>query len=301
MSLAILRAVRRLRHLFAVFFGLIPLVLPAMVDAQQDSFRWMDFHSPKDQDIVVWVTRALDGEHWTAIRDVGVMFDAALVVTTARATPEASPGGDTFEVWSVSLTTHARTPLLKGVNLHWLDWIEFGDGGPAELGATYDDCNQCAATSYFTAFHYDRAQHIWAPRWMRGGQAVPLGSSAAPEGVMVTRVDALLAEPSGRSMLGTWSRFDYGKQKPAEDFLYRYDLDPVTGLDRTEFLSGKEAEGMKQRLCGVQPGTAILARGQDSPLCQAAVHPRAERHPVTTPPANNQGRSVPPGSRKQPR
>ena len=30
--------------------------------AQQDSFRWMDFHSAKDQDIVVWVTRSLEAE-----------------------------------------------------------------------------------------------------------------------------------------------------------------------------------------------------------------------------------------------
>src|ERR1019366_10125489 len=52
--------------------------------AQQDPFRWMDFHSEKDQDIVVWVTRALNAEKWTAIREIGVQYDAALVVTTLR-------------------------------------------------------------------------------------------------------------------------------------------------------------------------------------------------------------------------
>ena len=55
---------------------------------------------------------------------------------------------------------------------------------------------------------------------------------------------------------------------------------------------------MKQRLCGVQGAVAGLARGQDSALVPADVHPRPERRPTTTPPANNQGRSVPPGAKK---
>jgi hypothetical protein len=97
-------------------------------------------------------------------------------------------------------------------------------------------------------------------------------------------------------MVGTWNHFDYGKAKPAEDFVYRYDLDSFTGLERTQLLSGKEADALKQRLCGVQGGG--VARGQDSALCQQTVHPRTERRPVTTPPANNQGRSMPPGSHR---
>jgi hypothetical protein len=279
------------------FAAMAALLVAPRAGAQEDSFRWVDFHAAKDQDIVVWVTRAMDSEKWNAIREIGVIYDAALVVTTSRTNPQASPSGDAFQMWSVSLTTHAKTPLLKGVNLHWLDWMQFGDGTGQEMAVTYDDCNGCAATMYFTAFHYDRAQHIWAPRWMRGGQAVPLWTTAMPDGVDVTRVYAVLAAPSGHQILATWSHFDYGKQKPAEDFLYQYDLDPFTGLDRTDFLSGKEADAMKQRLCSVQPGAAAFARGQDSALCQQTVHPRAERRPTITPPANNQGRSVPPGTR----
>ena len=125
---------------------------------------------------------------------------------------------------------------------------------------------------------------------------MPIWSAGAPEGVTVTRVYAMLSGPNGRELVGTWNHFDYGKEKPAEDFVYRYDLDPFSGLERTQLLSGKEAEAMKQRLCGVQAGSERLARGQDSPLCRQTVQPRPERRPVTTPPPNNQGRSVPPGS-----
>jgi len=268
----------------------------ATLHGQEDSFRWMDFHSAKDQDVIVWVTRALEAEKWSSIREIGVLYDAALVVTTLRINPEASPSSDTFNLWSISLTTHALTPLLKGVNLRWLDRMQFSGNPQRELGLLYDDCGECAATTYFSALYYDRSQHIWNAHWMRGGQAVPIWSAATSAEVTVTHVYAALAEPDGRQLVGTWNHFDYGKQKPAEDFVFRYDLDSFSGLERTQLLSGKDAEAMKQRLCLAQGGAGGLVRGQDSALCEQTVHPRAERRPTTTPPANNQGRSTPPGA-----
>ena len=286
----------RFRFLFSLGWMLVALSNHGSLHAQEDSFRWMDFHSAKDQDVIVWVTRALEAEKWSSIREIGVLYDAALVVTTLRSNPEASPSSDTFNLWSISLTTHALTPLLKGVNLRWLDRMQFSGNPQRELGLLYDDCGECAATTYFTALYYDRSQHIWNAHWMRGGQAVPIWSVAAPDGVTVTHVYAALAEPDGRQLVATWNHFDYGKQKPAEDFVFRYDLDSFSGLERTQLLSGKEAEAMKQRLCLVQGGAGGLARGQESALCEQTVHPRAERRPTTTPPANNQGRSTPPGA-----
>jgi hypothetical protein len=284
------------RFLFSLGWILVALSSYAPLHAQEDSFRWADFHSVKDQDVIVWVTRALEAEKWSSIREIGVLYDAALVVTTLRSNPEASPSSDTFNLWSVSLTTHALTPLLKGVNLRWLDWMPFSRNSQRELGLIYDDCGECAATTYFTALYYDRSQHIWNAHWMRGGQAAPMWSAATPEGVTVTHVFAALAEPDGRQLVGTWNHFDYGKMKPAEDFVFRYDLDSFSGLERTQLLSGKEAEAMKQRLCAAQGGAGGLARGQDSVLCGQTIHARPERRPTTTPPANNQGRSTPPGA-----
>jgi len=96
--------------------------------------------------------------------------------------------------------------------------------------------------------------------------------------------------------MGTWSHIDHGKMKP-EDSVFRYDLDPVNGLERTQLLSGREAEAMKQRLCAAQVVIPGLVRGQDSPLCQQKAKPIYVRKPVTTPPANNHGQSVPPPAR----
>ncbi len=249
---------------------------------------------------MVWVTRSLSAEKWTAIREMGVEYDAALVVTTERANPQALPSADSFTVWSVSLTNHSIEPLLKGVQLRWVGWMNFAPGRQLEPGVLYDDCMACEATTYFTAFRYDFQQHTWAARWVRGGRGVPVWSANLPAGVDLTQLYAVMAEPTGREVLSTWEHFDYGGLKPSEDDLYQYDVDPFSGLERTQLLSGKQAESMKQRLCSAQNAASDsgLARGQDSPLCRQTVKPRFERKPVTTPPANNQGRSVPPGGRR---
>jgi len=282
-------------------FGWILLLCSCWAsNAQQgpDVFRWVDFSSQKDQDTIVWVTRSLEPEKWTAIREIGVEYDAALVVTTLRSSPQSPANADTFTVWNVSLTNHLLTPLIKGVNLRWLDWMRFLDGAPPEPAVLYDNCSECTADTYFTAFHYDFPQHMWTARWMRGGQGVPVWSTNPPQGVTWSQVYAVMNDFNGQQYLGTWSHFDYGKQKSPEDFIYRYDLEPFSRLDRTQVQSGKDAEAMKQRLCHAQDAGQGMARGQDSPLCQLDVKPRVERRPVTTPPANNRGRSMPPGARQ---
>jgi len=225
------------------------------------------------------------------------VYDAALVVTTQRPTPQSPANADVFAVWSISLTNHGVTPLLKGVNLRWLDWMRFAEGRPEEPGILYDNCIECPADTYLTAFRYDVSQHAWAARWMRGGQGVPVWSAKAPAGVAWSQIYAVMSEPNGRELVGTWNHIDYGKEKPAEDFLYQYDLDTFSGLERTQLVSGKQADAMKQRLCQAQDAGPGLARGQDSPLCQETAKQPFERKPVTTPPGNNHGQSVPPGSR----
>jgi hypothetical protein len=294
------------RHMRFSSSLLLKLLMVAMLaaavhlHAQQapDTFRWVDFHSAKDQDVVVWVTRSLEPEKWTAIREIGVEYDAALVVTTLRSSSQSLPGADTFTVWSASLTNHSLMPLIKGVDLRLLDWMLFADGAPRELGAIYDNCRECAAATFFTAFHYDFPRHAWASRWMRGSQAVPVWSANISSGLELAQVYAGLNEPNGREVVATWNHVSHDKSEQVEDVVFRYDLDPFSGLERTMLLTGKDAESMKQRFCNAQSDLPGMARGQDSPLCQPFVKPGSGRRPVTTPPANNHGRSVPPRARR---
>jgi len=279
-----------------LFCILLAAASPLFAQQAPENFRWIDFHSPKDQDVVVWVTRSLAVGDWTAIREIAVEYDAALVVTTNRATPQSPPNTDAFTVWSASLTEHTATPLIRGVNLRWQDWMRFSDDAPYELAVLYDDCRDCIANTYFTAFHYDVKTHNWLARWIRNGQGVPMFSANTPPGVDWTQAYAVFAEGNGREYLVTWSHFDYASKKPSDDFIYRYDQDPVSGLDRTQPLSGQSATDMKMRICRGQDAVAGLSRGQDSEICQKLLPP-TERKPVTTPPANNRGKMGLPGAR----
>src|ERR1700739_2136590 len=83
----------------------LAFAVPLRAQQSSDAFRWINFHSQQDQDIIVWVTRSLQVYQWTDIRAIGVKYDAALVVTSFRATPQSLPADDTFTVWSVSLTS----------------------------------------------------------------------------------------------------------------------------------------------------------------------------------------------------
>lgn len=281
------------RHIAGILCAVLAAATPAHAQQPPDPFRWMNFHNQKDQDIITWVTQALSAEKWTAIREIGVEYDAAVVVTTLRAASDSPANQDSFSVWSVSLTTHALTPLLTGFNLRWLDSLTFAEGEPGEMSVLYDSCSECAPETYFTAFHFDASQHMWAARWMRGGQGVPLWSANMPPSVVLTQVYSGFAEANGRALVGTWSHFDYGGAKPTEDFVYLYEVDPLSRLERTQQLSGKDADAMKQRVCRAGDALPGLARGQDSVLCQELINPRPERKPVTTPPGHNRGQSVP--------
>ena len=179
---------------------------------------------------------------------------------------------------AVLCADHAVTSLVHGVNLRLLDWLLFTATGPRELGALYEDCRECNASTFFTAFYYDVRVHGWGARWMRGEQAAPLSVAIAPAGVSVTNVYALLADPNGHELLATWSHFDYGKQKPAEDYLYQYDSDPWSRVDRTQLVANKDAETMKHRLCSVTEAVAGLAHGQDSDLCRDLLDSQGARH-----------------------
>ena len=280
--------------------GLIALAtalasFPATAQAP-DAFRWINFHAAQDQDVLNWVTRALQQQKWTAIREIGVEYDQALVITSNRNSPQGTPNRDAFSIWSVSLANRALTHIVDGTNLRIADWLLLNPTEPRELGILYDDCSDCEATTYFTSLHYDLRQHTWAARWLQGGgKTIAVWTSKDPLGVTQTQVYAVMADSNGHEVLGTWNHLDYGKQKAPEDLVYRYDVDPQSDMERTIPLFGRDAANMRDRLCRAQDAVPGLYRGQDSSLCQAAPKPHYERKPVTTPPANNQGQSRPPG------
>jgi len=282
----------------AVALAAMPVGVASCTAQAPDSFRWVDYHSPNDQDVVNWVTRALQEQKWTAIREIGVQYDQALVITTNRSSAQGTPNRDSFSIWSVSLANRALTHIVDGTNLRIVDWLLLDVTSPRELAVLYDDCSDCDSTTYFTTLHYDLRQHAWAARWLQGGgKTVAVWSTKVPMGVTQTQVFAVMADSNGHEVLGTWSHLDYGKEKSAEDSVYRFDVDPQTGIERNQLLFGHDAASMKEHLCHGGDFVPGLSHGQTSALCVEPTPPKPTRRPTTTPPKNNQGQSRPPGSR----
>ena len=277
----------------------------ARAQSAPQSFHWIDFRAASDAPTVRWVTDSLVAQSYTAIREIGVQWDSALVVTTLRSTPQSSPASDRFTLWSVSLSHRQVVPLVSGYHLHYLNWLTLGSQILPELGLTWQNCLQCDASLYFTAAYYSPSDHGWHARWMRASDPLrnsagaALRSAAPAAGVAAEEVYGLFTDLHGNSTLDTWLHLDFGSARPAQDYVYEYSVDPTTGLDITQALGDEHAAPMQQKLCQLTPAQSALLGGQDSTLCHPAAaaprtrsaHPRHERIPVTTPPANNQGRS----------
>jgi hypothetical protein len=291
------------------FLGLAVVLGSGIAPAQQtsDTFRWIDFNSSQDDNIVAWVQRSLSASaKWTSIREIGVIYDAALVVTEDRSNPQAPPGSSQVTIWSASLTSHVLAPLVTGVNLRWFDPVRFADDDRDEWPVLYDNCRDCQPNTYFTALYYDLRSHTWSARWISGGHGIAVWNSNH-SGADWTQVYALLSNGQGHSALYTWNHFEYPKPRGAEDYLYQYDIDPLNHLERSIAYADptppletveKKMAGMELDLCRAETAPQDLARGQESPICQDMLDKLNPRKPVTTPPANNRGQSAPPGGRR---
>ena len=54
-----------------------------------EGFSWTDLHQETDR--VAAVSKSLESEKYTALREIAVVGDAALVITSTRATPTSRP------------------------------------------------------------------------------------------------------------------------------------------------------------------------------------------------------------------
>lgn len=277
-----------------VAVALLSVLPTASAWAQAPSdFHWVDLE--KDDWNVGLIKKALQREHLTAIRDIGLIGDAALVFTADRAHPDGIPDNDTITVYSISLRALLPQKIVSGYRMSVIGWSKMIIDHRAELATTYVDCIQCEATTYFTTFYFDGKTDTWRARWMSNQHGVALSSSHVNEDYTIQPIYAMLTEQNGQDALVTWSHYQYSNSKKTDDYLYEYDVDPGTDLDRVQRFSGNEATSMKLRLCQVDPSWAYLHHGQDLPVCQALVQTanRPTRRIVTTPPKQNEGRSQP--------
>jgi hypothetical protein len=240
-------------------------------------FSWVNLES--NAPVMAKVRNAFGGESITAIREVGVEGDFALVVTASRQ-GGVVPAGDEWRVYSISLQSGRKQLLVRGYRLEMLEWLGAGN---RELAITYDSCYGCEPEMMFTTLHLD-GRLGWAARWKvegltdsspQPGVGVVADLVADPDDFEdVTQVFGLIVEQSGGFAAGSWVRTRNLKTGKVTDQVERFTVDPATEGNRVEHLVGDAAVRWERALCKPSKPSQYLSApslGQDSAACHEVV------------------------------
>jgi hypothetical protein len=266
------------RLAFVVLLGGCLMWPPAPRAQVIDGFAWVDMKA--DAKTVERVNYLLANKPYTAIREIGLIGQQALVITTLRKDPIANPLSDSFTAYGVSLHDGSVEELLDGTNLKYIDWQKFYDYDTPELIALYDDCAQCKATSFLTAFYIDRKTRRWGARWRREVAGAPIYSADPAK----TYVYALFMNVDQKVVLDTWASYPEqnktgGRGKPLKssrggEFLFEYRIDIPSDQGTSRPLTGRDVLPVKQRLCAGQSVVFGIAGGQDGEACKGLIGKR---------------------------
>jgi len=228
-----------------------------------EGFAWGDLKT--DTQTVSRVAGFLSNKPYTALREIAVVGQQALVITTLRKDPTANPLNDKFTAYGVSLRDGSVEELLDGANLKYIDWQKFYDYDTPELVATYDDCAQCKATTFLTAFYIDRKTKRWGARWRRELAGAPLYSADTSKDYIY----ALFMNVDQRVVLDTWASYpEQKKSSRGGEYLFEYRIDTMSDQGTSRPLTGRDVLPVKQRLCKGESVVFGIAGGQDSPACK---------------------------------
>jgi hypothetical protein len=241
-------------------------------------FHWVDFK--REFSTAQKVEQALKAEDYTAIREIVLADEFALVMVVRRETWQVTPAEDQWLVYSVSMKSGAARRLLSGYDLQIKNWFSFYSRDELDLGITYWDCDECEPATLFTALHYDRREG-WRARWANKEDVNHPGITVRVTDVGdpytnedVDQVFALLAPKGGVASVGTWyhSR-DLGTGKINDD-VARFSVNPATGEDKSVVLTGSKAKEWESQLCKAKDSWSAPAMGQSSPACKGVLSPK---------------------------
>jgi hypothetical protein len=247
-------------------------------------FTWVNLES--DKATMTLVRHALQDDSISAIREVGVEDDFALVMTASREAGAPTTDYDRWSIYNISLTTGKSRVLVSGYGVKMLDWIGVAKD---ELAITYYDCWECEAATLFTTLHFKKASG-WTARWSNktldtafpqpGAVALMADVGESDDDSDVEQVFAVVAQPNGGFAVGSWVRSHNSKSGKSDDDVERYSIDPNRKEDHVERLNGNAALSWERQICTessilIQPST-----GQHSKACRGAVRSEIPHRPV---------------------
>ena len=252
------------------------LMVPPTSPAQMPpGFSWVNLES--NTSVMATVRGALHDPSMTALREVGIEGNFALVMTASRSSGESTADADAWTVYSISLTSGQKNVLLRGYRLQMLQWI---GPGAAELAITYDSCSGCEPLVLFTTLRMD-PNVGWMARWPgegltdsspQPGAGVVAGGVGEPyDDDEVSQVFGLIVQKSGQFAAGSWVRTRHERTRKIEDYVVRYSVDPMTAGDRVERLHGVSAVSWEREICTPSEFLIAPSLGQDSAACRNVI------------------------------
>jgi hypothetical protein len=239
-------------------------------------FSWVNLET--NSAVMTAVRGALHDTSITAIREVGVEDGFALVMTASRESGAPTPDFDQWTLYNVSLSSRKSQVLVSGYGVQLLDWI---GSKQDELAIAYYDCWECEAARLFTTLHFKTGvgwRARWANKiadWSHPQPGILMSTSDVPDS-LEEEVDIVFAVVSTQEngsdfAVGSWVQSRSPKSKSVVEDVVRYSIDPATGEDRKEKLSGQEALKWEAEICD---GHKVMLRpnsGQDSKACRTVL------------------------------
>jgi hypothetical protein len=234
-----------------------------------DGFHWINLES--DKVTMAVVRRALQGQSFTAIREVGVKDNFALVITANRDADASVPSEDQLTIYSIALSTAKMQPIVNGYDIRLWEWM---GKNSEDLTISYYDCSDCEPAGLFTALHL-KPNVGWVARWqskkdgLNPGGVIFVGDAGEPyTDDDVTEVFAVIKAADNSYAAGSWTHSYNTTTRKTEDSVLRYRVDMVTGKDIAETLTGARTEAWKRRICKEPLTLSRPNQGQDSQICK---------------------------------
>jgi hypothetical protein len=240
-------------------------------------FRWANLET--DSATMAKVRTALKGVAITAIREVGIEGDYALVMAVNREIDAPTPDYDQWYIYNLSLKTGQKRLLAFGYGVKQIDWI---GPGASELEITYYDCWECEAATLLTTLRLTRTG--WKARWVQKSEHVDYPQPGAlvqetPEDDTneVDQVFALVEGTSKSVEAGSWFHARNLQTGKIEDDVYRYWVDPTTDADHVDTVKGQAAVAWERKICDRSEIVSEPGIGQDSKACRSVKRPAAPK------------------------
>jgi len=209
---------------------------------------------------------AVKGYTFNVMRKIGVKDGFALVMAVSHGGVAVDPATPDTDLWivlySVSLTTGKTEPLIEGIYVQTYKWIG-KDSGELAISYTpcFEDAGDCEEDILFTTLHLVPGVG-WRARWPSsdnyfGSRSIndghPPGGQVGcgePEGgeTYASLFAVVRVEPPGFAA-GNWCHIRSLPSGGINDYVARYSIDPATGKDVIEKLTGAKARAWERELC----------------------------------------------------